>query len=141
MPTVTVYPDQEIVPAAPGESILEALFNSGYSYRIGCRRGGCAVCKVDLLSGEVTYSRTVCEAVLTDVEKAAGTVLSCRAVPASDITIALRDERVRLTNRMLRQVRLSQYEKAAGKFAAADIPEPQEIPESPRAGESQTKES
>ena len=119
MPTVTVQPDGEIVPVAPGETILEAMFASGYSYRVGCRRGGCAICKIDLLDGHVEYNRTVCDTVLTPAEKDEGTVLSCRAVPTTDITIRLRDERVRLTNRMLRQVRLAQYEKAAGKFASA----------------------
>lgn len=119
MPIVTVLPDRESVPAAPGETILEALYNSGYSYRVGCRRGGCAICKVDLVEGDVTYNRTVCETVLPDDEKAAGTVLSCRAVPAADVTISLRDEKIRLTNRMLRQFRLSQYEKAKGTFAPA----------------------
>lgn len=136
MPTVTVLPGEEIVPAAPGESILEALFKSGYSYRVGCRRGGCAICKVDLLAGEVGYNRTVCDTVLSEEEKAAGTVLSCRAVPTADITIRLRDERIRLTNRMVRQVRLAQYEKAVGSFAPAN-----DSDESPTPVDSRTKES
>jgi ferredoxin len=40
-----------------GETILEGLYRNGYAFRIGCRRGGCAICKVDLLAGEVQYNR------------------------------------------------------------------------------------
>lgn len=114
MPIVTIQPDGEEVPARPGETILEALYASGYSYRIGCRRGGCAICKVDLRTGEVSYNRAVADTVLTPEEKADGTCLTCRAVPETDITIELRDEAVRLTNRMLRQIRISQYAKETG---------------------------
>ena len=84
-----------------GETILEGLYRAGYAYRIGCRRGGCGVCKVDLLDGEVTYNRTVAETVLTPQERADGTCLSCRAVPDGEITIALREETLRRTNPFL----------------------------------------
>jgi ferredoxin len=111
MPMMTVEPDGEKVPVKAGETILDAMYNSGYAYRIGCRRGGCAICKVDLLTGEVDYAKPVCDTVLTDQERTDGTCLSCRAVPRGDVTIRLRDERIRLTNAMLRQYRLAQYEK------------------------------
>lgn len=117
MPVVTIQPDGENIPAREGETILEALKNSGYSYRVGCRRGGCAICKIDLLSGTVSYNRPVAANVLTEEEKAEGTCLSCRAVPEEDVVIQLRDERVRLTNRMLRDIRLKQYEKEAAQAA------------------------
>lgn len=112
MPLINVVPTGEQIPAAPGETILEALYNSGYSYRIGCRRGGCAICKVDLREGEVDYSKTVADVVLTDEERADGTCLTCRAVPVGDITIEMRDEKVRLTNSMIRALRIKAYEKA-----------------------------
>ena len=112
MPMMTVEPDGEKVPVKAGETILDAMYNSGYAYRIGCRRGGCAICKVDLVSGAVDYNRPVSEVVLTEQERAEGTCLSCRAVPTGDITIRLRDERIRLTNAMIRQFRLAEYEKS-----------------------------
>jgi CDP-4-dehydro-6-deoxyglucose reductase len=92
---LTVKPDDIEVTLLEGETILEGLYRSGYAYRIGCRRGGCAICKVDLLEGEVEYNRTVAETVLTDDERATGTCLTCRAVPVGDVTIALRDEHLR----------------------------------------------
>ena len=100
-PVIRVQPGPEVVPVRQGETILEGLYRAGYAYRIGCRRGGCGVCKVDLLDGEVTYNRTVAETVLTPQERADGTCLSCRAVPDGEITIALREETLRRTNPFL----------------------------------------
>jgi len=40
------------------EPILTGLFRSGYAYRVGCKRGGCGICKVDLVEGEVDYPVT-----------------------------------------------------------------------------------
>lgn len=101
MPTVTVKPEGAAVSLRDGETILDGLFRSGYAYRIGCRRGGCGVCMVDLVEGEVEYNRTVAEKVLSETDKATGACLSCRAVPVTDITITLREESLRIVNPML----------------------------------------
>jgi ferredoxin len=95
MPKLTVVPDGITVDVGEDETILEGLYRHGYAYRIGCRRGGCAICKVDLLDGEVAYNRPVADSVLTEEEKANGCCLTCRAVPTSDITIRLREENIR----------------------------------------------
>ena len=95
MPRLTVTSDDVEVGVNEGETILEALYRNGYAYRIGCRRGGCAICKVDLIHGEVEYNRTVSDDVLSEEEKADGICLSCRAVPVGDVTIALREENLR----------------------------------------------
>lgn len=111
MPIVTILPGGDRIPVKAGETILEGLYNSGYSFRIGCRRGGCAICKVDLRDGSVTYNRVVAGTVLTPEELADGTCLTCRAVPDGDVTIELRDDSLRMTNSMLRRLRIAAYEK------------------------------
>jgi CDP-4-dehydro-6-deoxyglucose reductase len=58
---------------------------------IGCRRGGCGVCKLHLLLGEVRYERTIAESVLTDEERVEGICLSCRAVPITNVVIELQE--------------------------------------------------
>lgn len=73
------------------EAILTALNRHGYTYRVGCRRGGCGVCKADLIAGTVNYPAIVSTEVLTDTERATGTCLTCRAVPTSDVEIQLRN--------------------------------------------------
>lgn len=101
MPKLTVVPNDVTVDVAADETILEALYRQGYAYRIGCRRGGCAICKVDLLEGEVMYNRPIADKVLTDDERDEGICLSCRAVPTTDIVISLREDSLRTVNPMM----------------------------------------
>lgn len=101
MPALTVVPDGVVVDLGDRETILEGLFRCGYAYRIGCRRGGCAICIVDLVEGEVEYNRTVAEKVLSEADKQNGACLSCRAVAVTDITISLRDETLRTVNPLM----------------------------------------
>jgi ferredoxin len=88
---VTVRPDGERIPAADGETVLAALGRAGLRYRIGCRRGGCGICKLQLIAGEVRYEKPVAESVLSDDEKVAGICLSCRAVPITNVLIELQE--------------------------------------------------
>lgn len=87
--TITVLPDGEPVTARHDENILAALARAGLRYRIGCRRGGCGICKLRLVLGEVRYERAVAESVLSDDERVEGVCLSCRAVPVTDVVVEL----------------------------------------------------
>jgi len=104
MPIVTVHPSGEVIYLAPDETVLSGLYKAGYAYAVGCRRGGCAVCKVDCLSGQFNYDPPIADPVLTVDERADGTCLTCRAVPNGEITIEMRDEDLRLINPFLRQL-------------------------------------
>lgn len=104
MPNVSIHPTGEVIYLEPGETVLSGLYKAGYAYTVGCKRGGCAICKVDCLSGEFEYNRTVADSVITQDELTDGTCLSCRAVPTSDITIEMRGESVRLINPFLKQI-------------------------------------
>jgi len=97
VPSVTVQPGGTSVSVEEGQTILEGLYAAGYAYRVGCRRGGCGICKVDLVEGEVEYTRTVAETVLSDAERRDRVCLSCRA--------ALRDDELRRTNPFLALLR------------------------------------
>ena len=88
---VTVRPDGDRIPATDGETVLAALGRAGLRYRIGCRRGGCGICKLQLVAGEVRYEKPVAESVLSDDEKVAGICLSCRAVPITNVLIELQE--------------------------------------------------
>ncbi|WP_206055701.1 2Fe-2S iron-sulfur cluster-binding protein [Nocardioides sp. GY 10127] len=92
MTAVRMSPDGVPVEVREGETILRALARAGQAQRVGCRRGGCGICKVDLLEGEVAYEAVVAPSVLSEEEKDAGVCLSCRAVPLRDTTVALRDD-------------------------------------------------
>lgn len=101
MPQLTVQGEDASVVCQDDETVLDALYRNGFAYRTGCRRGGCGICKVDIISGSVKYNRVVADTVLTDEERASGTCLSCRAVPTSDTVIALRDENLRKVGGLL----------------------------------------
>ncbi len=91
MSEVTVLPDEVRITAAEGETVLAALGRAGLRYRIGCRRGGCGICKLQLVGGEVRYDRPVSESVLSDDERVEGVCLSCRAVPITNVLIELQE--------------------------------------------------
>jgi CDP-4-dehydro-6-deoxyglucose reductase len=90
-PEVTIMPDGVKVTVAEGETLLRALARAGLRYRVGCKRGGCGICKVQLLAGEVTYERPIAPQVLSDDERVEGICLSCRAVPLTNIVIELQE--------------------------------------------------
>lgn len=102
MPNVSVKGTDHVAHLYAGETILGGLFRCGYATRVGCRRGGCGICKVDLLDGSVDYERPVAESVLSEEERAAGVCLPCRAIPRGDVTIALRNENLRAVSALLR---------------------------------------
>jgi CDP-4-dehydro-6-deoxyglucose reductase len=83
-----VFGTDVAVDTLPGEAILTALTRTGYSYKFGCKRGGCGICTLGLVDGDVEYPVTVAQSVLPD-EQRAHTVLSCRAVPVSDCTVRM----------------------------------------------------
>lgn len=104
MPNLTIHPTGEVIYLEPGETVLGGLYKAGFAYTIGCRRGGCAICKVDVLEGDFSYDHPVADSVISDEERTDGTCLSCRAVPDSDLTIEMRDSCLRLVNPFLRQI-------------------------------------
>ncbi len=124
MPTVTIHPTGEVIYLEPEETVLSGLYKAGYAYTIGCRRGGCAICKVDCRAGEFSYNRPVADSVISDDERSDGTCLSCRAGPDSDVVIELRGENVRLVNPFLKQInekaRLRAQETARHQLATVE---------------------
>ena len=91
MAQVTVLPGAVRIDARDGETVLGAALRCGFRYRFGCRRGGCGVCKVRLILGDVRYERPIAASVLTDDERSMGVCLSCRAVPITNVIIELQD--------------------------------------------------
>jgi ferredoxin len=91
MPDVTILPDGVHLVTLPDETLLRALSRAGLRYRVGCKRGGCGICKVQLLLGEVRYERPIAASVLSDDERVEGICLSCRAVPLTNIVIELQE--------------------------------------------------
>ncbi|MEO8143296.1 MAG: CDP-6-deoxy-delta-3,4-glucoseen reductase [Betaproteobacteria bacterium] len=84
--SVAIHPDERIVAARAGETLLDAGLREGLPMPFECRNGGCGVCKASLLRGEVRL-QPYQESVLTAAERAAGKTLLCCAEPLSDVEI------------------------------------------------------
>ena len=72
---------------SPAETLLAGMERLGKKgIPVGCRGGGCGVCKVEITSG--SYVKRVMSREYVSVEdEAAGRVLACRVRPTSDITL------------------------------------------------------
>jgi ferredoxin len=56
------------------------------SIPVGCRGGGCGVCRVRVVSGDYTTMR-MSRAHVTEADEEAGIALACRLLPSSDIVV------------------------------------------------------
>ncbi|WP_252976062.1 2Fe-2S iron-sulfur cluster-binding protein [Janibacter melonis] len=120
MPHVSIPALDEVVYLEPDETVLSGLYKAGYAYTVGCKRGGCGICKLDVLEGDFTYNRPVADSVVSADERTDGTCLSCRAVPDSDITIQMRQSELRLVNPILRQINAKARERAQALAAGTE---------------------
>ena len=84
--SVAIHPDERIVTARVGETLLDAGLREGLPMPFECRNGGCGVCKATVLHGEVRL-QPYQASVLTPVERAAGKTLLCCAEPLTDVEI------------------------------------------------------
>ncbi|WP_173010269.1 2Fe-2S iron-sulfur cluster-binding protein [Mycolicibacterium sp. P9-64] len=55
MSIIEIDPGGFVVESLPGEAMLAALRRHGIAPRSGCRRGGCSLCKADVVSGVVAH--------------------------------------------------------------------------------------
>ena len=81
-----IRPDNRIVAAREGETLLESALRDGIAFPFDCRNGGCGVCKCTVVRGSVDHGIHQPE-VLTAEEKAAGKTLACCATPTSDLEL------------------------------------------------------
>lgn len=71
---------------------MERLRRNGIP--VGCRNGGCGVCKVRVIEGQVTR-RKMSRAVVSAEEEALGQALACKIYPQSDLRISVVGKMVR----------------------------------------------
>ena len=72
---------------SPNESLLVGMERLGKKgIPVGCRGGGCGVCKVEITSGSY-LKRVMSREYVSAEDEAADRVLACRVRPSSDITL------------------------------------------------------
>jgi len=91
-PKVTVLVEQtgECYPCATSESLLQGMLKLGRKgIPVGCVNGGCGVCKVRIVEGEVRPLGPVSRAHVSAEEEASGCTLACRVAPQSAVRLCL----------------------------------------------------
>jgi CDP-4-dehydro-6-deoxyglucose reductase len=87
--SVTVEPSGRHFTVERDEAVLPAGIRQGIGLPYGCKDGACGSCKCKMLSGTVTH-RPHQEKALTPAEAADGFILTCCAVPQSDLLLESR---------------------------------------------------
>ena len=87
--SVLVQPSGRTFNAASGEAVLAAGIRQGIGLPYGCKDGACGSCKCKLLSGSVIHGAHQSKA-LSDEEEKSGMVLTCCAIPQSDLVLESR---------------------------------------------------
>ena len=85
--TVVIEDTGESYRCSPSESLLAGMERLGRKgIPVGCRGGGCGVCKVEITSGSYV-KRVMSRDCVSVADEQAGRVLACRVRPTSDITL------------------------------------------------------
>lgn len=61
--------------------------------KVGCKGGGCGVCKVRILGGEY-QTKVMSKAHISEAEADQGYALACRVLPKTDLTIQTLHDKV-----------------------------------------------
>ncbi|WP_154695343.1 flavin reductase family protein, partial [Legionella pneumophila] len=75
---------EKMVPILPDRTLLEIAEANGVTIDNACRTGQCGLCKVKLLSGEVTMA---CEDALSKEDKQQRLILACQAKATQNIEV------------------------------------------------------
>ncbi|MBP6718199.1 MAG: 2Fe-2S iron-sulfur cluster binding domain-containing protein [Rhodoferax sp.] len=85
--TISIVNDGSSYRCLDSRSLLEGMEALGKKgIPVGCRGGGCGVCKVQVLSGTFT-KRVMSREHISAQEEADGFVLACRVRPTSDVQL------------------------------------------------------
>lgn len=85
---ITVRQTAESFPCAVGENLLRGMTKLGRKgIPVGCVNGGCGVCKVKILAGQVERLGPISRAHVSQEEEAQGCTLACRVTPASEVLL------------------------------------------------------
>lgn len=88
--TVEVTDTHERYACTLDESLLRGMLRLGQrGIPVGCVNGGCGVCKVRILQGQVARLGPISRAHVSADEEARGCTLACRVAPQTDVQLAV----------------------------------------------------
>jgi ferredoxin len=86
--TITVEGSGECFRAREDVTVLEAMEGmGGRCISVGCRFGGCGVCRIEVLEGSWTVHRPMSREHVSEEDERAGRVLACRIRATGDLRI------------------------------------------------------
>ena len=101
--SIAIGNTQERYACRPDQTLLGGMEQLGRKgIPVGCRGGGCGVCKVRIESGR-TRSERMSRCHVSADEEAQGYVLACRAYPQSDLELRAAPRMARCIERHLAQ--------------------------------------
>lgn len=84
---ISVINRQQEFQVPKGEPLLMAMQKLRLdAIKVGCRGGGCGICKVKVLQGDYQTKR-MSRAHISEKEQALGFALACRVAPLSDLVL------------------------------------------------------
>jgi len=87
--SITIADTGETYRCGEQRSVLEGMEVLGKrGIPVGCRGGGCGVCKIQVLSGDYD-KRVMSREHISEDEEAQGCVLACRVKPRSDLALSV----------------------------------------------------
>jgi ferredoxin len=85
--TITDNTSKQAFVCYEAEYVLYAMQHIGNTcIPIGCKGGGCGVCRIRIISGSADYG-CMSKAHVTDEQKNSGYALACRVKPKSDLVL------------------------------------------------------
>ena len=92
---VTIENTGETFPCSAADNVLKAMEQlRRKGIPVGCRNGGCGVCKVRVIDGHYAKKK-MSRAVVSAEEEAQGCVLACKINPQSDLRVDVVGKMVR----------------------------------------------
>lgn len=84
---VTIEDTGEVYDCTALQTLLQGMVTLGKKgIPVGCRGGGCGVCKVQVTSGSYTKKK-MSRAFVTEEDEADDRILACRCNPTSDLSL------------------------------------------------------
>jgi ferredoxin len=86
---IKVQPDERTIFGDDNDFILDTAIRNGVKIKVGCKGGGCGICKIQILEGEVDRGHSA-RSVLPLDEIEEGYALACQTKPNSDVIISIK---------------------------------------------------
>ena len=85
---ITIDASNDAFTCAEGQNVLAAMERLGRKgIPVGCRGGGCGICKVQVLNNGAYHTLKMSRAQVSEADEAAGICLACKLIPEGDLEL------------------------------------------------------